>query len=131
MIVALVHGKPGNYGISFPDFPGCVAGGDTIDEAVARGREALSTHVETILDEGMTLPTPRTVDAIHMDPGFSDDLAEAVTVAALDFDLPSKSVRVNVSFDETLLKRIDRAAQASGETRSGFLAGAARERLRR
>jgi hypothetical protein len=31
--------------------------------------------------------------------------------------------KVLVSFDEQLLKRIDRAAGASGRTRSGYLAG--------
>jgi hypothetical protein len=35
----------------------------------------------------------------------------------------------NISFDENLLNRIDRAAEASCETRSGFLAKRARARL--
>ena len=34
------------YGISFPDFPGCVSVGDTVDEAIRHGREALAFHVE-------------------------------------------------------------------------------------
>jgi predicted RNase H-like HicB family nuclease len=45
-VVALVHGEPGAYSISFPDFQGCVAGGATVDEALRRGREALAFHVE-------------------------------------------------------------------------------------
>ena len=42
---------------------------------------------------------------------------------------PARSVRVNISLDETLLDQIDRVARARGETRSGFLSSAARSRL--
>ncbi|MEH3119408.1 MAG: type II toxin-antitoxin system HicB family antitoxin [Methylorubrum populi] len=36
---------------------------------------------------------------------------------------------MNISVEESLLKRIDRAAEAAGESRSGFLAQAAKARL--
>ena len=39
-------------------------------------------------------------------------------------------MRVNVSLDEGLLARIDKAAARAGQTRSGFLASAARERIK-
>jgi predicted RNase H-like HicB family nuclease len=129
LIVALIHGRSGNYGISFPDFPGCVAGGDTIEQAVARGRDALSTHIATMIAEEMPVPPIRTVDAIRSDPDFAGDFDDAVAVG-VDFEMPGRSVRVNLSFEEGLLKRIDRAARAAGKTRSGFLAEAARKRLR-
>jgi metal-responsive CopG/Arc/MetJ family transcriptional regulator len=45
-------------------------------------------------------------------------------------DLPGRAVRANITVDEALLRKIDQAAQASGSTRSGFLAEAARARLR-
>jgi predicted RNase H-like HicB family nuclease len=130
IVLGLVHGEPGNYGISFPDFPGCIAGGDTIDDAIARGHDALYTHVETMVGEGMPIPDLRGIDAVRADPDYAEEVESAVTVAAIEFDLPSKAVRVNVSIDETLLRRIDSAARASGESRSAFLAAAARERLR-
>ena len=40
LYVAFVHrdDKPG-FGISFPDFPGCVSDGDTIDETIRRGAD--------------------------------------------------------------------------------------------
>ncbi|MEX0852934.1 MAG: type II toxin-antitoxin system HicB family antitoxin [Bauldia sp.] len=128
-IVALVHGEAGVYGISFPDFPGCVAGGRTLVEVLRRGREALTTHVAALLEAGMAPPTIRDLDTIRADHQLADDFAEAVLVTTVDLDLPGKSVRVNVSLDETLLARIDRAAAAEGESRSRFLAEAARKRL--
>ena len=36
--VAFVHKDPDSaYGISFPDFPGCISAGDTMDEVIANG----------------------------------------------------------------------------------------------
>jgi len=128
-IVALVHGQADAYGISFPDFPGCVAGGRTLDEVLRRGREALATHVTARLDAGMALPAIRDLDALRADRELAEDFSDAALVTAVDLDLPGKSVRVNVSLDETLLARIDRAAAAEGESRSRFLAEAARKRL--
>lgn len=127
-VVALVHGKPGAYGISFPDFPGCIAGGATVDEALRRGHDALDFHVESMMEVGEALPKIRDVAEIKADPDYADDFADAV-VAVVDAEVPAKAVRVNISIDERLLDRIDRAAQATGETRSGFIAAAARERL--
>ena len=37
LVYALIHEENGAYGISFPDFPGCVSGGRSLDEALARG----------------------------------------------------------------------------------------------
>ena len=128
-IVALIHGKAGAYGISFPDFPGCVSGGRTLDEALRRGRETLATHVGALTSEGIALPIVRDIDAVRADPESAPDFADAILVSAVELDLPGKSVRVNVSFDEKLLARIDRAAEAEGESRSRFLAEAARKRL--
>jgi predicted RNase H-like HicB family nuclease len=128
-IVALVHGEADAYGISFPDFPGCVAGGRTLNEVLRRGREALATHVATLLETGMTMPAIRDLDAIRADPERAEDFVDASLVTTVDLDLPGKSVRVNVSFDEKLLARIDRAAAEEGESRSRFLAEAARKRL--
>jgi predicted RNase H-like HicB family nuclease len=127
-VVGLVHGAPGAYGISFPDFPGCIAGGSTIDEALRRGRDALDFHVESMNEVGEALPRVRDIVEIRADPEFSDDFADAL-VTVVDADLPAKAVRVNISIDERLLDRIDRAAQATGETRSGFIAAATRHRL--
>jgi predicted RNase H-like HicB family nuclease len=41
-----------DFGVDFPDFPGCVSAGETLDEARRMAREALELHVSGILDEG-------------------------------------------------------------------------------
>ena len=42
--VALIH-KDSTFGVSFPDFPGCVTGGETIEEAIERAADILAAHV--------------------------------------------------------------------------------------
>ena len=83
-VVALVHGVAGAYGISFPDFPGCVAGGETIDEALRRGRDALDFHVENMLEVGEALPEIRNIAEIKDDPEYADDFVYAVVALSME-----------------------------------------------
>jgi len=126
---ALIHEEGGAYGISFPDFPGCVSGGRNLDEALARGAETLLFHVAGMVEDGDPLPVLRTLEELRVDPAFVEDSEHAV-VAIVPVELPGRAVRVNVSIDERLLDAIDRAARAAGQSRSAFLADAARARIR-
>lgn len=113
------------YGLSFPDFPGIAVGGRNEDELRARGRDALESHIAVMIAEGLPLPRP---GVIVEGP---EDRTGFVGVTYVEFDLPTKTQRVAITLEEDLLTRIDRAAAAIGETRSGFLARAARERMQR
>ncbi len=44
-VCPLTREEGGGYLITFPDHPGCVAYGETPEEAVAKGRDALRSHV--------------------------------------------------------------------------------------
>lgn len=127
-VYALIHEEDGAFGISFPDFPGCVSGGASVEEALTRGADALTFHVAGLIEDGDALPPMRDLTRLRADPTFAAD-AEGAILTLVPVELPGKSVRVNISIDETLLDQIDRAARAGGETRSGFLASAARRRL--
>ena len=128
--VAFIHREDGTgYGISFPDFPGCVSVANTIDDAVRRGGQALAFHVEGMVKEGEDIPTPRPLEDIQNDA----DLAEwrqgaSFCFVPLIFDKGSPR-RVNISIDYGLLRAIDDEAKRRGMTRSAFLAGAARKEI--
>ncbi len=129
IVVALIHGEPGAYGISFPAYPGMASGGATIDEAIIRGREGLAAHVEAMLEDGVALPARASMDELRADPELAADFADAIMAVAVDVDLPVKSVRINVTVDEGLLARIDRRAKELGMSRSAFLAEGARAKI--
>ncbi len=126
-IYALIHEEAGAFGISFPDFPGCVSTAETADDAIFRGKQALSLHLDGMIEDGEAIPAPRTLNALFADAEFRRASTAAI-VAALDLELPGKLVRVNISIDDALLRMIDAAAKSSGMTRSAFMAAAAKAR---
>lgn len=48
-----------SWGAHVPDLPGCVATGETRDEALALIREAIELHIEGLREEGLPIPEPR------------------------------------------------------------------------
>lgn len=127
-VVALIHEEGGAFGASFPDFPGATTIAGDLDTLYWKAGEMLAFHVGGMAEDSDEIPALRTLDELRKDATFRED-AEGAMVALIDVDLPGKAVRVNVSIEEHLLKRIDRAAEAAGESRSGFLAQAAKARL--
>ena len=127
--VSFIHRDNAGYGVSFPDFPGCVSVGDSVDDAVHRGCEALAFHVEGLRDDGERIPQPRSIDAIKADPELADwrEGADLVLIPLL-LDRGS-SRRANISLDRGLLEAIDDEARQRRMTRSAFLATAARHEI--
>src|SRR5574343_1136459 len=111
--------KDSDYGVSFPDFPGCVTAGKTIDEAKDLAQEALIFHIEGMMEDGAAIPAPSRLEEVMADPDYSGGLAFLVTVP------DSKAVRINISVPETALRKIDAAAKRLGLSRSAFLVKAA------
>lgn len=48
----------GGFVVSFPDLPGCITCGETIEEAYENARDAKRCWIEAALDSGMTIPEP-------------------------------------------------------------------------
>jgi predicted RNase H-like HicB family nuclease len=113
------------YGVVVPALPGCFSAGDTLEEALENAREAILLHVEALLDAGQTLPvvdTEALVADARQDPERADWILAMVHV---DPDaLDSTAERINISMPRRVLHAIDRAAEKSRKTRSGFLAEA-------
>lgn len=126
--VALVHRankKGADYGVMFPDFPGCVFGGKTLDKALENAREGIIFHIEGLLDAGETLPETTDLEKIKAAPEYQD-----ATPALVRFVTPvGHSKRLNISMDSGLIAEIDHAARMCGKNRSEFLAEAARQML--
>ena len=49
-----------NYSAYVPDLPGCVACGDTLEETEELMKEAIELYIETLRDDGQTIPEPTT-----------------------------------------------------------------------
>jgi len=122
--IAVIHKDKGSeYGVSFPDFPGCITAGKTIDEAKDMAQEALQFHVEGILEDGEHMPDPCGLEEI------TKQYKNAVAYFVVSVTAKSRSIRINCTIDENLLEILDRKSQELGMTRSGFIAEAVRKEL--
>ena len=125
--IAIVHKDPeSDFGVSFPDFPGCITAGKNIDEAKDLAQEVLALHIQGLIEDGEQLPDPSKLEEIMADPDFAD------TAVYLVVDVPDtkpRTVRVNITIPELTLKQIDAAARKRGMSRSSFLVYAAQNAI--
>jgi predicted RNase H-like HicB family nuclease len=120
----LERNKDGRYFASVPDLPGATAAGGSEKEVLQNITAIAADYVRDLVEDGHDVPTARNSDEIERDPE-----ADEYGRAAIPVDVPGKSVKISLSIDEALLKRIDRAANSVGMTRSGFFADCAQQRL--
>ncbi len=118
---AIIHkDRDSDYGVSLPDFPGCVSAGTTVEEALHLGAEAMQLHIDGMVEDGEPVPAPGAVEQ-HLGDG---------VLAMIRARLPARTRRVNISVDEDLLADIDAAARSRGLNRSAFLVEGARRLIR-
>jgi predicted RNase H-like HicB family nuclease len=125
--IAVVHKEPASdYGVSFPDFPGCITAGKTIDAAKDLAYEALLLHLEGLREDGELLPAPTNLEDIVADPENAEAVAFLVVSAP---DAQGKAKRINITMPEETLRRVDAVAKRQGLSRSSFLTRAAQEAM--
>ena len=119
--IAIIHKQENSdYGVSFPDFPGCITAGETMEEAKDMAVEALTFHIQGMVEDGEGMPAPSSLDAIMASPDFSDGFAFVVPTPTRE-----KAVRVQVTLYPSVLAQIDATATERHMSRSAFLANAA------
>jgi predicted RNase H-like HicB family nuclease len=63
-LIVIERADDGGYGAWAPDLPGCVALGDTIEDAERQMREAIAFHLEGLREQGEPVPPPTAVAAV-------------------------------------------------------------------
>ena len=81
-------GAQDSFGVVFPDLPGCASVGNNIQHAAEMVAEALSLHIEGMVEENIPLPAPSAPgvipDWLQLDP------ATIVANVLVPVDLPGK-----------------------------------------
>ena len=78
--IGLIHKDADSvFGVSFPDLPGVVTAGTTLDEARDMAEEALALHSEGLVEDGEAIPEPSTWEQVIADP----DNRSAVAILAV------------------------------------------------
>ena len=86
----------GGFVVEFPDLPGCVTGGDTLEEAIEMGIDAASGWILGEMEEGNRIPEASSYNTIHVEKG------SMVNLLLLDMDAYAeqygeKAVRKNLT----------------------------------
>ncbi len=115
--IAYLHkDKNSDYGVSFPDFPGCITAGSTLEEARRMAAEALAFHIEGMREDREEIPEPSTLDDLHGDTAMKGAVAFLVEVRR-----PERTVRINITARASQIAEIDRRATGAGLTRSAYI----------
>jgi predicted RNase H-like HicB family nuclease len=126
--IAIIHkDQDSDFGASFPDFPGCISAGSTLDEAKAMAQEALVGHIEVNREYGDPIPEP-----MSLEDAMAHEFAEGA-LAFLVVEGPGEEpfIRANITAPQGILRRIDHYAKAHGLSRSAFMVQAARQAMQR
>ncbi len=123
--MALLRKEEGSgYGVDFPDFPGCITGGESIDAAYKRAPEVLRFHIRGMLEDGEEIPEPTSLEEIAADPDNEGAVPFPVQIPE------AKTKRVNITVSETILRDIDAYARKHNMSRSAFLTNAALQAMK-
>ncbi|HEX3163064.1 MAG TPA: type II toxin-antitoxin system HicB family antitoxin [Pseudolabrys sp.] len=111
--IAIVKGDVDvGYTASFPDFPSCAVAAPTVDHVIARAREALSLHIERLLEANQRICEPTAADAIERN--------DALLLAAVDVADDLRIAHVDLAVPALSLARIDGFARRHGLTRTAL-----------
>lgn len=118
--IGVIHQEAeSDFGVSFPDFPGCITAGRSLDEAGRLAQEALSGHIAALREYGEAIPEPMPIEQAHAHE-FAAGAAAFIVVQVADPE-PGRTVRVNITLREADLKKIDAAAAEHRLSRSSYL----------
>jgi predicted RNase H-like HicB family nuclease len=96
------------YTASFPDFPSCAVAALTVDHLIARAREALSLHIERLLQANHRISDPTAADAIER--------GDALLLAAVEVPDDLRIAHVDLAIPALSLARLDAFARRHGLT---------------
>jgi predicted RNase H-like HicB family nuclease len=129
-IAAFVPEREGNFSVYFPDIPGAVTGGYTLEECAEYGADILEDILQELAAVKKPVPEPSSLEnvrtkmaAMRKESGLPlpvETLYQLFPAPSLDF-VP---VKITVSLPRAILEEADRKARQYGFTRSGLLAHA-------
>jgi predicted RNase H-like HicB family nuclease len=123
--IALLRKDPdSDFGVDFPDFPGCITAGSTLGETRTMAQEALEAHIGCMLELGQTIPEPSPLDQVMADPDNAEAIPFLVAVSNRE-----EGIRVDLAIPEVDLKKIDALAKKRGKSRSAILIEAAQRMI--
>ena len=114
-----------DFGVDFPDFPGCITAGSTLEETRQMAGEALTGHIACMVDLGQSLPPPSRLEAVMANP----ENAEAIPFPVSVPDRLTGTSQVALHLPAGEIEQLTALADKRGTTPEALLAEAARRLL--
>lgn len=118
--VAIIERGAEGFGAFFPDFPGCVSTGDTIQETARNAEEALRGHVASMICDGDTIPPATALDDIPTDPDVTEAARIMVQVTLPDHTAAARPSPDNPEWTDEDFRRAKPASELPAEIRAAF-----------
>ena len=106
--------KASDYGVTVPDLPGCFSAGRTLEEAIAAAKEAIGLHLEGLMEEGLGLPEPSSMERWRAHADFADGTWALVAACPGE---GGKSVRVNITLPARILEDAEKVTSTVSDGR--------------
>jgi predicted RNase H-like HicB family nuclease len=124
--IALLRKDPdSDFGVDFPDFPGCITAGTTLEETREMAAEALAFHIEGMLEESLPIPEPSRLELVMADPENHEAIPFPVAVP----DRLTGAGQTELILRTADLEKLDALAEKRGTTRQALLTKAVRRLL--
>jgi len=115
----------GGYTVTFPDLPGCITEGDTLDEALYMAKDALELYIYNLEEDNEIIPDPTAPEKIKVPEGAFVNLIEVYMPPVRD-EMANKSVNKTV----TIPRWLNEAAEKANINFSQVLQYALKEQLK-
>ena len=86
--VVIHKDETSGYGVTVPDLPDCFSAGDSLEEAIRSGHEAIACHLEGLLMDGDPIPEQAPMEKHRV----SEEYREKVW-ALIEVDVSKLSIR--------------------------------------
>lgn len=117
-------GENGGYCVTFPDLPGCITEGKTLEEAFFMAKDALELHLYGMEEDNEEIPSPTLPEKLDISKG-SFVVPITVYMPPVRDEMANKSINKTV----TLPRWLNKAAEEAKINFSQLLQQALKERL--
>lgn len=123
-----VHKDGDSLWCEFPDLPGCMTDGESLEELIKNAAEALESWIESTLDNGGTLPAASDLEDLTEKAKVCED--PVAFLAPVTGYLPSVPARINVTSSAAKIEEITAFAKKIHCTRSELMVNATLDYIR-
>lgn len=104
---AIFHKEEIGYSITFPDLPGCITEGDSLEEAYAMAQDALGIYLYTLKEDNEALPKASLPEILILD---KDSFITLIEWDELEYlkRTSNKSVKKTLTIPEWLNSRAEK-----------------------